>query len=106
MSEIENNELLGMAFPVPSGYAKIESKYAVLVPQSEESHKAKSPPLIYFSISSMYFTNNFCLINYFTDTKGSLWYIIEKKENRSFIHFCVESELLNCMFLTACHNSI
>lgn len=99
MSETENIELLGAAFQVPLGYVKIKSKYARLFPQSEESSKAKLSPLIYFSISSMYFTNNFCLINYFTDTKGSLWCIIEKKEDCSFVDFCVESELLNWMFL-------
>lgn len=72
MSDIENLELLDMAFQVSPGYVKIKSKYAVLFSQSEESLKAKSAPLIYFSISSMYFTNNFCLINYFTDSNGSL----------------------------------
>lgn len=61
-----------MAFQVSPGYVKIKSKYAVLFLQSEETPKAKSSSLIYFSISSMYFTNNFCLINYFTDTNGSL----------------------------------
>lgn len=106
MSEIENIELLGTAFQVSPGYVKIKSKYAVLFPQSEESPKAKSSPLIYFPISSMYFTNNFCLINYFTDTKGSVWCIIEKKEDCSFVDLRVESELLNWMFLIASHNSI
>lgn len=106
MSEIENIAWLDMAFQVSPGYVKIKSKYAVLFPQSEESPKAKSSSLIYFSISSMYFTNNFCLTNYFTDTNGSLWCIIEKKEDCSFVALCVESELLNWMLLTGCHNSI
>lgn len=104
MSEIENIELLGMAFQVPPGYVKI--KVCCAFPTVRRKSQGKSSPLIYFSISSMYFTNNFCLINYFTDTKGSLWCIIEKKEDCSFVDFCVESELLNWIFLIACHNSI
>lgn len=48
MSEIENIELLDMAFQISPGYVKIKSKYAVLFPQSQESLKAKSSSLIYF----------------------------------------------------------
>lgn len=61
-----------MAFLHSPDYVKIKSKYAVFLQQPEEGPKAKSSSLIHSSISSMYFTNNLCLINYFTDTNCSL----------------------------------